>query len=1291
MAELAKEDGGLGTYTFLYRSYRVYVGLGTGMGRRLDLLLRGVGLVSTSERRDDVRREGRVSLAGRRPVVRAGTLRAVGLIALAMLALGPASASGSNKAVLTFFGSGGSGASQFNPPEGVAVNSPATADANDGDIYVVDRGNNRIDQFNSSHNFIRAWGWGVENGADAFQVCTAVCQAAVAPSVAGAAGAMSFPRGIAINQVTGNVYVTDQSYHRVDVFGSNGAFLRAFGWGVATGASEPQACTATCLVGLSGSGEGEFGSSLGYPAVDSSGNVFVADRTNRRIDVFSSSGAFLTAIGEAGSDNGQFGSNSPSRVVVDSVDHVYAVDNGNNRVQRFTYTEGPATLSFDTVFGAESLSGSPSPTDVAIGTSDHVFVVKPFAAGVSECPGGSPSVEERRVLELNSAGSLVDTHMICGGINSVNGLALNPVSGRIYVSSIDRRVYVLDNVAPPTATINPVTDQTATTASFTGEVNPQGSQTGYHFEYSANGGASWTKTSAEDIPVGAGTSPVEVSEVVSGLTPNTSYQVRLTATKAFGAGTATVGPVSFTTGLAKPTIGALPVGPTVNSAVLRGIVNPNGSAITECRFEWGQTASYGNSAPCSPMPGSGVEGILVSAQISGLQQNTHYHFRLVATSVVDSAEGADRTLTTGPALSDGRVWERVSPLDKNGGQVLEGSWSKGIYNRLAQAASSGDAVAYGASGSFDGDGAPPSVQYIARRGPDGWTSEGINPPQVPGPDFKGNENYFQWFSEDLSFGVAEAQGAGLSPGDPTGVKNLYLRNNALGGFQTILTGDPSILPDEYEFNALAGTEDGSHVVASKDFTTNELFEWENGTVRKVGILPDGTDASQNGFRVLLGSAESDGSTSAGANPISADGSQIFFSLQSGAERLGLYVRENGIHTTLLSGSERLGGDPETPVAGAEFELASSDGSTAVFNMGKGEEATQLTDKFLDGLYRWDSSAPAGERLTDITADTTAAHPEGGIVLGTAGSSEDVSSIYFVDTGKLTNDASKGPPHLYIWRKGTGVSLVATLTTATQEGGENLDGGVWSDELEQRPSFRDARVTPNGRFIVYASFQAQTSYPTNGTKQIYLYDSLTDETTCISCSTVFAESKANSSFLSTLTETDSNAKQHLPRNLALDGRRFVFDSRDALVPRDTNGLTDVYEWHDGQLDLISSGSSDFPSRLLDASSSGNDIFFTTKQRLVPSDEDDAVDLYDARVGGRSEPTVGVPCIADGCQGTPSPPPAFQSPASASFSGQGNVARVTHCPRGKVRRNGRCRKVHRKHSKRKRAPSERRAAK
>jgi hypothetical protein len=138
-------------------------------------------------------------------------------------------------------------------------------------------------------SFIKAYGWGVSDGASQFETCTSTCQRGEA---GGGAGEFGDPDGVATDS-SGDVYVADYGDARIDEFSAAGSFIKAYGWGVSDGASRFETCTSSCTSGLFGGGAGEFEGPIGV-ATDSSGDVYVADFYNNRIDEFSGSVAAST-------------------------------------------------------------------------------------------------------------------------------------------------------------------------------------------------------------------------------------------------------------------------------------------------------------------------------------------------------------------------------------------------------------------------------------------------------------------------------------------------------------------------------------------------------------------------------------------------------------------------------------------------------------------------------------------------------------------------------------------------------------------------------------------------------------------------------------------------------------------------------------------------------------------------------------------------------------------------------------------------------------------------------------
>jgi uncharacterized repeat protein (TIGR01451 family) len=85
---------------------------------------------------------------------------------------------------------------------------------------------------------------------------------------------------------------------------------------------------------------------------------------------------------------------------------------------------------------------------------------------------------------------------------------------------------------------------------------------------------------------------------------------------------------------------------TQTATMLHATVNPEGEPVSECKFEYGTTLSYGASAPCASSPAGGTSPVEVSAALTGLAVNTEYHFRISATNPTGTGKGSDQTFRT---------------------------------------------------------------------------------------------------------------------------------------------------------------------------------------------------------------------------------------------------------------------------------------------------------------------------------------------------------------------------------------------------------------------------------------------------------------------------------------------------------------------------------------------------------------------------------------------------------------------------------------------------------------------
>jgi VCBS repeat-containing protein len=232
-------------------------------------------------------------------------------------------------------GTQGGDAGQLGNPVAVVVSGS-------GDVYVADTLNDRVSEFTQAGVFVQAFGKDV--GGSGVDVCTSSC---VAGSGGGDAGELEGPTGIGLAG-SGDVYVTERFNDRVSEFTQAGVFVRAFGKDV--GGSGVDVCTSSCVAGSGGGNSGQLALPVGL-GVSGSGDVYVGDGNNRRVDEFSQAGAFVRAFGKDVGGNGvdvctgscrpgSFGGNagqitSPAGVGVSGSGAVYVADFGEDRVAEF--------------------------------------------------------------------------------------------------------------------------------------------------------------------------------------------------------------------------------------------------------------------------------------------------------------------------------------------------------------------------------------------------------------------------------------------------------------------------------------------------------------------------------------------------------------------------------------------------------------------------------------------------------------------------------------------------------------------------------------------------------------------------------------------------------------------------------------------------------------------------------------------------------------------------------------------------------------------------------------------
>jgi DNA-binding beta-propeller fold protein YncE len=1184
------------------------------------------------------------------------------------------------------FGEAGAGAGQFSGPSGVAVNEET------GDVYVVDKGNNRVQEFNASGSAVLGEFNGVAAGHP-----------------------LSGPEGIAVDNSTnpldpsrGDVYVADAGHHAVDRFSTSGVF-------------EGQL---TLAKGAAGGGEEKL-EGLG---VDPAGTVWVyQDNATGRGEVQSYGDALgnpflLSRVHE--------GEGAGAGFAVDSEDNLYV----NNFFRIFEKTDSGGNTLIAKV-DAEEATGAAvdeSNDDVYI---DNIGTVAEFG------PSGSE-------LDRFGAGKLTAGSGVA--VNSATATVY------VADSTTDSVSLFVAPVPPGVATGEASSTVVEGSGTLTGVVNPRGVQvTSCEFEYVSDAALrELTGMDFEELvkalPAGeilavlgvhaacehpgageiSGSGAVAVHAGVSGLTPGVVYHVGLLAGNGDGSEPAFGGARAFFAS-SRPVLGGESASDVVSgSAVLHAQVDPEGLASTY-RFEYGTSTGYGASVPVPDGAlAAGTDGVFVSARLSGLSANTTYHWRIVASNAFGVVRGVDHTFiydTTGAGLPDNRAYEMVTPPRKNGAAI-----DTGVFIKLPGISEDGSRVVdfsiqcFAGSVSCTGDrrGTEGEPFAFTRTG-GGWVTTPLAPPAT---QFRGN--MYRAFSADTGAVLFEV------PTGPFGEEALYVRKPD-GSFSAVSPTLP------YEPVAL-GTADFSHVVV---YTPNSLtnpvylsdlvYEYVGGNAQPVLVGVSGGLGSTD----LISACETGlaGAFAGAPGTLSANGDVVFFTAEKCASGSGvntgvpvpaqeLYARIDESRSVLLSGRSPLdctsAACTSSPPSDAEFSGASADGSRAFFL-----STQQLTDSASEdsgdsaigggacastvgvggcNLYEYDFSSPAGHNLVAASAgDSSGGGPR---VQGVVAISADGSHVYFVAKGVLTGVANSqgqlardGAENLYVFERDTTYPAGRVAFVATLSGENSVGIGVAGSDAQQwLEAPLVANVTPDGRFLVFTSRERLTADDTSttGAAQVFRYDAQTGELVRISIGDRGFNDNGNANMRNAaiaqprLGAASGSVPRRSDPTMSNDGSFVFFESAVGLTSGALNEMPigggsdagNVYEWHEGHVYLISDGrdTAHFSGNnnlletgggsavdLLGSDGSGANVFFTTADSLVAQDTDSGLDIYDARICTVSEPCVpSAPaqvagCEGEACHGTPAGAPVFGAPGSAVFSGAGNLTQPAAKPAVKAK--------------------------
>jgi DNA-binding beta-propeller fold protein YncE len=1147
------------------------------------------------------------------------------------------------------FGGKGDGEGELAGPSGVAVSEVG---ATSGDIYVVDRGNNRVEQFDAAGEFVSAWGWGVKDGAKEYEVCLSGegCQAGLPGSGKGKegfhpnAGQLISPEAIAVDDSrsasdpsAGDVYVVadvvpEKAY--VDKFSPTGEYL-----GHVTKKEETE---------FNGRPDGVAVDPSGVVWVDwSEGEItsFTDGQPNKRVD----KGEEI----ESGVEDLRPG------LAVDSSGHLY-VDHepgeGFKEAEEGPPSEegrgenGEAPCELLPCYAAK-LESTAEPGEVL---SERVDRQNTTGVAVDHA-NGDVYLDNATSIAAYSAGGTLIQRFGAGHLTKGSGIAVEAEDRNVYVAdaaadTID--VFVPEPAAAPEVDEISAAKITPSTAELAAEVDPKGAETTVTFEYgtaSCDDGTCATVAASQPLEAGFGDQSASIQ--LEGLELSTTYHYRVTVHSA-SFGSVVSGERSFTTQSGAPF--ALPDDRAWE------LVSPPAK----------------NGAGIEPIT---KEGGLIEAAEDGSR------ISYVAAGPTEAGAEGNRSPELTQVFS-----ERVAP---SGGKPEWLSRDITTPNQLATGIEAGQAPEYQF---FSPD---LSLALLRPKTAEPALSEEAT--EVT-PYLRDDVNCERPPSTCYRPLVTGKQGvANVPPGTEFG------GSQAQGGVQVLdATADMKHMVLESEVPLTSETA----------ATGKNLYEWSEGQLKLINVLPEAGGAAPRANLGAVGNdirhaISSDGSrvfwTASPLQDNAEETERLYMSDMTSGTSIRLDVAEAGVEEPVTEGasfdaasedgSRVFFTDIKRLTAGSRASAESPDLYECEIVETAGKPACDLKDLTEDHNAGEEKAGVQGAVLGESEDGSSVYFVADGVLSTGENAQHEKAAPGECAPGAAASEATC---NLYVEhydqqaRTWEAPRFIATLA--------NADEPDWSTNNRQGELARmTSRVSPNGGYLAFMSERSLTGYDNRDVdsgaldEEVYLYDASTGGLVCASCNPsggrpagVFDTevSGEGEGLVVDRPETWSErwiagsipgwtgvSVEHAPyqsRYLSDSGRLF-FDSADALVPADENDKEDVYEYEPsgvgdcasepGCVALISSGQSDKESTFLDASANGNDVFFLTAAPLVPTDTDTSFDVYDARVCETTSPCVNsststsssCETVAE-CRSAVASLPAFSPPATTAPSGSGNLA-------------------------------------
>jgi hypothetical protein len=1123
------------------------------------------------------------------------------------------------------------GSAASNPPgtpAGSFGNGEIAVAANNasGAVFVLDTADNVVDEFDAAGSYVcQITGSAVPSASE----CNGVAGSATP------AGGFNRPRGIGMDQATGEVYVVDARNGVLDIFSAAGAYLRQISLASIPGGFSAFYMTSVAVNDFNGhvyvsrsdsdkvyefnatdefvaewaganTPAGSFGG--GYVSVaadDTRGLVYITDSQHNVTDVFRPSGAYDTRFTDASFAG-------PQGTAVDQASGGVLVANRSSVVDVFGLGPKVPDVTTESAGGvgptSATLSGTVNPDGVQLsdchfdyGTDTQYGQSAPCVPGAASIPADSSEHAVTAALAGLAPGTTYHFRLVA---SNANGATVG-------------RDATFTTLPQPSVEDVTASNLTGASADLAARVNPNGYDTTYHFEWGTST-AYGSSVPVPDADAGAGTAAVAVSAHLGGLSADTTYHWRVVASNANG--TVATGDHTFIYATA-------------------GAPLPDGRAYEMVTPVQKNVALIGlglSQEIVGDVAESGSRVILPSVQCFAgtpscvgqrVTQGDPYEFTRTPSGWT--------TVPLAPPAGDLNTWWSFSA---DSGLAL--------FTIPTVPGNEDDWYASGGSGSLThiGPVTPPSqgaqltepaiatsdMSHVVWLTLERWPFD-VTDPMPP------HRSVYEYEGSDKTAPVLVGVSGGVGSTDLISACGTEINETASGG----LSADGRVV----FFNAEACST-GSGMNAGVAVPSREVWARIDGarSVRLSARSP--SDCSGVCLSSREGRARFWGA--------SADGSKAFF---TSVQQLTNDANQDSV---------------------LHDEVGECAGTTGVNGC---------------NLYLYDFSRPANENLIDVSAgDTSGGGPR---VRGVMDVSSDGSHVYFVAQGVLAqapNDrgesAKDGVNNLYVYERDAAhpeghTAFIASLSSSDR--GEWGEGGF-------------ANVTPDGRFLVFRSHGDLTADDTSasGASQLFRYDAQSGQlirisvgdrgfddngnrplaTTCITGGAICPEDVR---IVPPKAKHGSYASQRLDPTMSHDGSYVFFTSPVALAPgalddvligtSSESGLPsyaqNVYEWHAGRVYLISDGrdtsqhGSESNVWLLGSDATGANVFFSTADPLVAGDTDTQLDIYDARVC-----TVGEPCMAsaapvesrcqgEACHAPPGVAPGLPSLASSTLAGAGNL--------------------------------------